>query len=147
MTTIIELPAQKAPKQLTARSTSHNLHEHFLAFLNANNPTGFSADEFSADEIAPIEADTIVELLVSVSQHDAVSERTFKRLATRLKKTSGGAIKHSRALEIVSRVFGYAHWYQASKMSESGGKVFRNRRNRSALNLQKLLGLEVTALP
>jgi len=152
MTNIIELPPQKPPKQLSARSTSRNLHEHFLAFLNSNNPTGFSdeelsAEEFSADEIALIEGDTIVELLAIVSQYDTVSERTFKRLATRLKKTSAGAIKHSRALEIVSRVFGYAHWYEASKVNKCGANLFKNRRERSAINLQKMLGLEVAISP
>lgn len=148
MTSIIQIPPQKAPKQLTARSASHNLHEHFLAFLNSNNVAGFSNDEIppvELDEIACIEADTIVDLLVTVSQYDTVPDSMFKKLAKRLKKTSGGAIKHARALEIVARVFGYAHWYQVTKARESNAGIIRNRRNRSTMNLRKLLGTDVSA--
>jgi hypothetical protein len=118
------------------------LHEtKHLAFLNASNLTGFSADE-----IAPIEVETIVDLLLNVSQYDGVPERKFKQLAKRLKKTSRGAIPHSRALEIVSRAFGYAHWYEASRLGERNGNVCRNQRDWSTLNLRTLLGLNVTVV-
>lgn len=136
---IVELPPQEAPKQLTARVAPHNLHEHFLAFLNANNESGFLADE-----ILQIQADTIVDLLIDVSKFDVVTETKFKLSAKRLKKTSNGTIKHSRALDIVSRVFGYLDFHEVMNSSgRAGGETtFRNRRNRSSLNLHKLLGLK-----
>jgi hypothetical protein len=42
---IIILPPQKSPKLLTAYARSLNLAEHKLAFLNANNKSGFEKDE------------------------------------------------------------------------------------------------------
>jgi hypothetical protein len=150
MTSITVLPAQKIPKKLTARTSPYNLHEHFLSFLNTNNATGFVTEEITtfdaeeivavtADEISIIDNETIIDLLIYVCQHSNVSERRFKNFAKRLKKSSAGSISHSRALEIVSRVFGYANWHEACKVIKSGTAKFENRRNCSNLKLHRLL--------
>jgi hypothetical protein len=141
MTSITVIPAQKDLEQPSAGSSSHNLRENFLALINVKNHSGFSAEE-----IAHIEDHTIVELLIIVSKYDMVSEKKFKQMAKSIKNKSGRAISHTRALEIVARVFGYAHWYEASKVSGGAIKMFENKRNRSTLNLRSLLGLESDAL-
>jgi hypothetical protein len=137
MIVFTELPPQEAPKQLTARFAPETLRDHFLAFLNANNQSGFSADD-----IVSIDGDTIVDLIVSAARLDLVNETKCKMFAKRLKRTSNGAIKHSRALDIVARVFGYQTWSEACFSPEYAEKrLIRNRRNRTSLNLRQLLGI------
>lgn len=128
------------------RVSSRNLHEHFSAFLNVNNLTGFAGEEeyfvveYSVDEVCPIPEDTIIDLLTSVFQHDMISENRFKKMAKQISRGSSGAIAHSRALDIISRVFGYTHWYDANKFRKNKNVTFfENRRIRSKESLIKLL--------
>lgn len=50
MPEIIRLPAQPIPKIETAHYAPKNLGDHLLAFLNANNPRGFSENEATLEE-------------------------------------------------------------------------------------------------
>ena len=128
MVTVTQLPPQETPKQLTAQKGIRGLQEHFLSFLNANNPDGFTAENvslgledeatkfsssgFTSHDISSIAEETIVELLLSVAQRTAVTEHHIKRYAKKIKRASNGAIAYSRALELVSRAFGYSCWYE-----------------------------------
>jgi len=136
MPEVIHLPPQQEPKQLTAQQGHRHLREHFLAFLNANNPRGFTPDEVSS-----IGEDTIVDLLLLVAQSGAVPEKGFKGYATRIKKASNGVICHGRALELVARAFGYPGWNEVKHCHIASDGWIQNRRNPDKIRL-KLFGLD-----
>lgn len=136
MPDVIQLPPQQEPKRLTAQQRHRHLHEHFLAFLNANNPTGFTAEEVSS-----IGGDTIVDLLLRVAQSGPVPEKSFKDYATRIKKASNGVIRHSRALDLVARAFGYPGWQEVKHCHIDSYGWIPNRRNPDRFRL-KLFGLD-----
>jgi hypothetical protein len=131
MVDLIYLPPQEAPKQLTARQGTQHLHEHFLGFLNANNCTGFTAEEVSS-----IGEDAIIELLLWIGRSPQVSERRFKRYATQIKRTTNGNISHSRALELVARALGYANWYEVKQLQKGTQRIISNRSNPDRLHLR-----------
>ncbi|WP_155835237.1 hypothetical protein [Herbaspirillum sp. RV1423] len=134
MTDVLHLPPQEAPKLLTARQGTQNLHEHFLAFLNANNPNGFSSEEISS-----IGETAIVELLQRVAESKLVPEWIFKQFAKEIKRASNGAIIHNRALEIVSRVFGYNSWSEVKHHHIGADGLIQNRSKPERLPI-KLFG-------
>jgi len=140
MVTIIQLPPQSVPKQRTAQRGIRGLHEHFLSFLNANNPDGFVAEDassglenadaefstggFTAEEISSIGKETIAELLLSVAQKTRINEDDIKRSAKKIKRASNGPVIHSRALELVSRAFGYSCWHEVkTRLKRTPGPI------------------------
>lgn len=151
MVNVIHLPPREPPKQLTAQNGVRHLHEHFLAFLNSNNPRGFAAEDVSADgrdgteisltsftaeEIASIEERTILELLLDIAKCPSISERQFKMHATRIKRASNGVILHTRALELVSRAFGYSSWHEVKvRLKRTLGPI-KNQTTQDRLKLK-----------
>jgi hypothetical protein len=131
MVDVIQLPLQESPKPLTAQRGIRNLHEHFLAFLNANNPV-----KFEAEKISSIGEDAIIELLLFIGRNTQVSEKGLKRYATRIKRASDGSICHNQALDIVSRALGYAHWHEARLHRDGVRGTIRNRSNQERLRLR-----------
>lgn len=136
MVDVKSLPPQKAPKQITARFASLSLHQNFLAFLNSNNRSGFLTEE-----IAALDTVTVLEFLTIVFQHESVPQWKFKTMAKRLKKTSNRVIRHTVALEIVSRLFGYENWEQVSRLNKNSPTLIQNKRSGADADVRRLLGL------
>jgi len=152
MVNVIQLPPQSTPKQRTAQRGIRGLHEHFLAFLNANNPEGFAAEDtssglekpdgdfstggFAAEEIYSIGKETIAELLLSVAQRTSVTENDIKRSAKKIKRASNGALIYSRALELVSRAFGYSCWYEVKTRLKRRPGPIKNQTTPDRLKLK-----------
>lgn len=152
MVSVIQLPPQRGPKQPTAQMRIRSLHEHFLSFLNANNPdgfatadgssnlentnSGFSSVGFTAEDISSISEETIAELLLSVAQSTSVTENHIKRSAKKIKRASNGAIIHSRGLELVSRAFGYSCWYEVKTRLKRNPGAITNRTTSDRLKLK-----------
>lgn len=115
------LPPVPMPVTLTARPRLRSLRDHFVAFLNVNNSEGFAVDV-----AVHVPNDTIGEVMQLAATLYYVTEKRLKCIAKVIKKKSNGAIIHSTALELVSRVFGYKSWYEARRLMRNG--VLPNRR-------------------
>ncbi|WP_321845820.1 hypothetical protein [Paraburkholderia bannensis] len=130
--TIQILPPKDGPKQYTVDVRATTLYEHFMAFLSANNPCGFALDE-----ISEVDPDTIGGLMLLVATRDEISEREFKLTAKKVKVQTNRLITHSRALEILSALFGYTDWHDASRnMVRNRGVLVNRRRDRNRINMK-----------
>ena len=127
---VIVLPPEPAPRLFTANAPVRTLHDHFLAFLDANNPNGFDAEV-----VAQISDNAIGDLMLLVAVNDSLSVHDFKREAKKLKKLSAGAIGHSHCLELMARLFGYASWHEAN-CSVKGDHVANRRTDRARINMK-----------
>lgn len=95
------LPYIPPPTSLTAKHAPQCLEEHLLAFLAANNRSGFDAE---ASTVA--ESEFMVRLQ-ELRGRESMSEENFKRFAWKLKKLTTGAVKHGHVLEVCARALGY----------------------------------------
>jgi hypothetical protein len=127
---VYEVPPCEAPKQLTARFRPLNLKEHFMAFLCANNPSGFLPDLADA-----LPGETIGDLMLLVATHDGVSLSHLKSYARKVKRASCAVIGHSRALDLLSALFGYRDYCEAYREFQKSGWL-ANRRNRSSIHMK-----------
>ncbi|MFT7773339.1 glyoxalase superfamily protein [Roseateles sp.] len=123
------LPAGPTPRILTANAPSRTLHDHFLAFLASNNESGF--DESA---VAQLPGGSIGDLMLLVAQRESLSVRSFKDEAKKLRKASGGALRHVQCLELLSRLFGYKDWNHAC--ARVSCDRLANRRNRDHINMK-----------
>ena len=101
MPTVMHLPYVEPARQPTAKHPSQSLSEHLVAFLSANNPKGYLADEVAVVD-SPFMAS-----LKALSEVTSIYEDNFKRKVRGMKNKAGGSIKHSRVLEASSRALGY----------------------------------------
>lgn len=127
---IYELPPGEPPKALTARCRPITLEEHFLAFLCANNPAGFLPEI-----VQSLPRETIGDLMLLVATHNDLSQSHFKSYAKKVKRASSAAIRHSRALDLLSALFGYKNYYEACREFQRCGRLV-NRRNRSSITMK-----------
>ncbi|MCX2694493.1 hypothetical protein OO256_26710 [Pseudomonas sp. DCB_CB] len=107
------LPPADTPKQLTARSVISSLGEHWVAFLAANNITGWAED---ADYI--LREDRIVDIVLTVGSSTGLYLGQLKRQASLIKKlsaASGGNLKIAHINEIIAKALGYKNYYMAYK--------------------------------
>ena len=128
-----------APRGLTANAPNHSLRDHFLAFMASNNPTGHD-DQAVVTQLPP---DSIGALLLLAVERDSMSVRSFKEQAKKLKKASAGTLKHCQCLDLLSRVFGYEHWSDAS-CSARYGQLSNRRTNRELISM-KVFGVKTDA--
>lgn len=127
---VIVLPPDPVPRTLTANVRVRTLQDHFLAFLDANNPNGFDAEI-----VAQISDNAIGDLMLLAALKDAMSVSEFKLEAKKLKKLSSGVIGHSHCLALLSRLFGYANWHEALQCVRDG--LLDNRRtDRARINMK-----------
>jgi hypothetical protein len=75
-----------------------------LAFLNANNPSGFPAIE-----LAELDKNTIGGILLALTDENALSKKSISAYAKKIKVISCGALSHCNALELLAILFGYSH--------------------------------------
>lgn len=143
------LPPGPEPKKETAHYRPHHLHEHLLAFLNANNPRIFKQDnaqeEWTPHEVVFSLPDvTLREVMEKVINFDYLRPDHLKHYGKKLKKASGkyllhpdekeeagGKRKHKFAIpnkiayDIVAALFGYSSYSEAyeQRTTLSGGRV------------------------
>jgi hypothetical protein len=113
MVTIIELPPQSEPHQLTARAAVVHLGEHFESFLAANNLRGWYPDAnyvFRDDRLA----DQFVLIALSSGLSLKRCKITNKRLR-KIARASGCTIKCGAMYEMLAHALGYSRWYFAYK--------------------------------
>lgn len=132
---IVELPSQPEPLRQTVRVPIHNLHEHLLAFLNSNNPSGFILEE------APeLDMSALGDLFVTFSDLPWVTRDRFSACAKQVVKASNRAISHCSALEIVAVILGYKNYFEARNARDKYGCLTNRRVNKSRVlgeNLHK----------
>lgn len=117
MVTVVHLPPQQAPKQLTAHRHSTNLEEHFLAFLNQNNQRGFvgETDEdaqeiktYQASDISVLlECDEALAIIAQVAIDQEMTVEKFKNFAKYLRTFTSRAMGLGHCRELLARVLGY----------------------------------------
>lgn len=95
------LPYIPPPASATAKHAPQCLEEHLLAFLAANNRSGFDVEASAVPE------SEFMQRLKQLQEHDYLSEDAFKRTAWKLKKLTTGSVKHGNVLEVCARAFGY----------------------------------------
>lgn len=100
---IIELPPEEAPKQLTVRQACETLGEHYLAFLAANNLSGYGDD---GDYI--LDPNKVADSLLLLATKSGISKKQVAAEAFRITRMTGKVIKYSAALELIARSLGYA---------------------------------------
>lgn len=113
MATIIELPPQDVPHQLTARAAVEHLGEHFESFLAANNLHGWYPDAdyvFRNDRLA----DRFVLIALSPGLLLYRCRITNKKLR-KIANASGATIRCGAMYEMLAHALGYSHWYYAYK--------------------------------
>ncbi|HIH2745022.1 TPA: hypothetical protein ACYLN4_000691 [Burkholderia lata] len=132
---VIVLSPQPAPRTVTATVPVRKLLDHFLAFLDANNPDGFDAEI-----AAQISEDAIGDLMLLAAQTDSLSVSEFKLKAKALNTLSGGTIGHARCLDLMARLFGYKNWQQAKARVRRG--LLSNRRTDRDRISMKLFGID-----
>lgn len=117
MVSVIHLPPQVSPKQLTATHRSQNLEEHLLAFLSINNKNGFVVDEGeveSADDIEALKSyiaalgdDKNIAILIQAATCDSMSLYELEGLARTMVHISEGKLIRGSALYLLCRAMGY----------------------------------------
>lgn len=134
---LLVLPPQPAPKALTAARHVDGLHEHFLAFLNANNANGFVMEEVIA-----VEPQTIGSIMQQALDNPYLTLKRFKQFAKRVKKVANHKkLKHSTLLDILAVSFGYPDYDTAVHLAMENGGILRQLRDVSTIN-QELFGLK-----
>ncbi|MGC8213076.1 hypothetical protein [Ralstonia pseudosolanacearum] len=133
---VVVLPPGAAPRRLTANVFPDTLYDHMVAFLNVNNPGGFTRDE-----VKLVGASTVGELMLLAATSDDMGEREVKDTAKRIKRAAAGTLSHTRALEMVSALFGYSGWHEARVVLDRHGVLANQRRHRELINL-KLFDLQ-----
>jgi hypothetical protein len=98
------LPYIPPQRTITARAAPQCLEEHLLAFLAANNRSGFDLESSAVPD------SEFMQQLGKLHELDRLSEDAFKRAAWKLKKLTTGSVKHGHVLEVCARAFGYASY-------------------------------------
>lgn len=122
MVQAIIVPPRNEPKRLSAYYQAEHLLEHFMAFMNHNNPHGFPPDEQvikvekkPIEELLAMEEGTIADVLMLITQHESLTLFDFKAVAHKVKdliRPTVPKFKHGHALMLMSRLFGY-YTYEA----------------------------------
>jgi hypothetical protein len=112
MTEVTILPPQRAPKQRTANYRPTTLHEHLLAFLNANNPNGFSEEQegFVMEDIVALDQPTLVDMINKVAEMPRARMSFLAEYAKDLAKLTNNRLGNKAAMRLVARLFGYLNW-------------------------------------
>lgn len=111
------MPALTPPK-LTVRIIKRTLGDHFLDFMNANNPQGFQADEDKE-----IDETTLSGMLIAVAVMPEIAQTEARERAKLISKASGSKIKKTMARVMVSRALGYGSWTEARAARNEQGII------------------------
>lgn len=113
MPEITMLPQDEVPKQITARGVIDTLGEHWVAFLAANNMSGWAADDAYV-----LRDDRFADVLLAISATPGLFVGQVKRQASKLKKLSesaGTKVPITRVNEMIAKALGYSTYQFAYK--------------------------------
>lgn len=113
MTEITQLPPQEPPKQITARFVISNLGEHWVAFLAANNMSGWTAEEEYV-----LRDDRFADVLLMVASSKGMYLGQLKRYGKRLQKLAATTENHvglSKVYDMIAKALGYSGYAIAYK--------------------------------
>lgn len=109
------LPTQEPDQKLTARHRIKTLSEHQLAFLNANNLSGFMEDQdYVLDE------NKVGDILVMIATSERIKRHQFPAYVKMIRKASacgGVELPKNVGRELVARALGYdMNWFEFAKL-------------------------------
>jgi hypothetical protein len=131
------LRPQPAPKAFTAARHVTGLHEHFLAFLNANNANGFVMED-----VIEVEAPTIGSIMQQALDNPYLTLDRFKQFAKRIKKVANHKrLKHTTLLNILAVSFGYDNYDTVVHAAAANEGILPRIRDVATIN-QELFGLK-----
>ena len=131
MVTILKLPNQPIPKQLTARAAPSNLQEHTQAFLNHFNRDGFDSPEHEQEVASTRICDlkTVGDVLLKVRDYEVVGAAGFKSLSERIFQLVAPAISRQEAQVVVATALGYSDYAEVVFRKTITNKNFRKKLN------------------
>lgn len=131
MVTVLKLPAQPIPKQVTAKVSPGNLQEHALAFLNHYNRSGFDSPEHEQEVASSRIRDlkTVGDVLLRVGKYETLSGRTFKALTERLFELLTPAVSKQEAKIIIATALGHDDYALAIFRDSIENKNFNKKIN------------------
>lgn len=113
MTEVTLIPPQELPKQITARSVISTLGEHWIAFLAANNMSGWTADEEYV-----LREDRFADVLLMIAGSTGLYLSQLKRNGKRLKKLAAATdntVGLSKIYDMIAKALGYSGYAIAVK--------------------------------
>jgi len=113
MTEITQIPSQEPPKQITARYVINTLGEHWIAFLAANNMTGWTADEAYV-----LREDRFADVLLMIAGSTGLYLGQLKRHGKRLRNLatrSDNTVGLSKIYDMIAKALGYSGYAIAYK--------------------------------
>lgn len=116
-----------APSKLTVRILKRKLGDHYLDFMNANNPSGFTPDED-----AEINDNTLSGVLMLTALTESLTRDEIKSRARKVCNMTGRKIPLLRSYEYVAEALGYRNWSDAVA-SEVDGKIVNLRLQQASL--------------
>lgn len=125
----IVLPPGPTPRSLTAKSALRTLLEHQLAFINANNKSGFlETDHLDDDQIAGIATD-----LLAMAKLEVVNIRDINRMVDKssyqvLDENGEPRMKRAITFKTMARLLGYSNHNSLKYYANPEGFIV-NRRN------------------
>ena len=131
MVTILKLPNQPLPKQLTARTAPNSLQEHTLAFLNHFNRDGFDSPEHEQEVASTRIRDlkTVGDVLLKVRDYEVVGAAGFKSLSEKIFQLVAPAISRQEAKVVVATALGYSDYAEVVFRKTITNKNFRKKVN------------------
>lgn len=111
------------PPKLTVRIIKRTLGDHFLDFMNANNPHGFQQDEDKE-----IDEATLSGLLITIAVMPEILQAEARAKAVAITKASGSKIKKTTARVMVAKALGYDSWTEA-RAARDEQTIIPNRRH------------------
>lgn len=132
----IVLPPGPEPKHLTAKSPLRSLLEHQLAFINANNKSGFlETDHLDEAQVAGIATD-----MLAMAKKEVVDIRDIGKLVDKSKYTvirqNGEVVtKCAITFKTVARLLGYSSHNSLKYYANPEGMII-NRRNANSVEHQ-----------
>lgn len=109
------------PSKLTVRIIRRTLGDHFLDFMNVNNPNGFEQD---VDR--EIDDTTLSGAVMLTALLDYVTVKRANQQVKLIRNLSKRVIKVSQAYDILGTAFGYENWGEAKAAAVDG--IVTNRR-------------------
>ncbi|KZN20528.1 MULTISPECIES: hypothetical protein [Pseudomonas] len=113
MTEITQLPPQEPPKQITARFVINTLGEHWVAFLAANNMSGWTAEEEYV-----LRDDRFADVLLMIASSTGMYLGQLKRSGKQLRNLAAATENHvglSKIYDMISKALGYSGYAIAYK--------------------------------
>jgi hypothetical protein len=106
------------PSKLTVRVIKKKLGDHYLDFMNANNPNGFILeDDREIDETS------LAGILITVAITSSIKQFDAREKAKLIYRLSGKRLTESTCRNYVSKALGYKDWTEARASRDKEGVI------------------------